>query len=59
VLEQNEQAIHAKVEQCLAQLTRGEGIPGNQLRARLAQRRLAHWRTTLVHEPFRVVPKLP
>ena len=31
----NKDAINAKIERGLAQLDRGEGIPGDQLRARL------------------------
>lgn len=32
---ENKNAIHEKIERGLAQLDRGEGIPGDQLRARL------------------------
>jgi antitoxin ParD1/3/4 len=35
-LEENKDAIRAKIERGLAQLDRGEGIPGEQLRERLA-----------------------
>lgn len=35
-LEENKDAINAKIERGLAQLDRGEGIPGEQLRKRLA-----------------------
>jgi len=35
-LEENKEAINAKIDRGLAQLDRGEGIPGDQLRARLA-----------------------
>ncbi len=35
-LQENKEAINAKIERGLAQLDRGEGIPGDQLRARLA-----------------------
>jgi antitoxin ParD1/3/4 len=34
-LQENKQAIDAKIERGLAQLDRGEGTPGDQLRARL------------------------
>jgi antitoxin ParD1/3/4 len=34
-LEENKDAINAKIERGLAQLDRGEGIPGEQLRERL------------------------
>ncbi len=34
-LQENKEAINAKIERGLAQLDRGEGIPGDQLRARL------------------------
>lgn len=35
-LQENREAISAKIERGLAQLDRGEGIPGNKLRERLA-----------------------
>jgi antitoxin ParD1/3/4 len=35
-LEENKDGINAKIERGLAQLDRGEGIPGEQLRERLA-----------------------
>ncbi len=35
-LQDNKEAINAKIERGLAQLDRGEGIPGDQLRTRLA-----------------------
>ena len=35
-LQKNNEAIQQKIERGLAQLDRGEGIPGDQLRARLA-----------------------
>ena len=35
-LQENKEAINAKIERGLAQLDRGEGIPGEQLRRRLA-----------------------
>ncbi len=35
-LQENKEAISAKIERGLAQLDRGEGIPGNELRSRLA-----------------------
>jgi antitoxin ParD1/3/4 len=35
-LQENKEAINAKIERGLAQLDRGEGIPGDQLRSRLA-----------------------
>jgi antitoxin ParD1/3/4 len=35
-LQENKEAISAKIDRGLAQLDRGEGIPGVQLRARLA-----------------------
>jgi antitoxin ParD1/3/4 len=35
-LQENKDAIQQKIERGLAQLDRGEGIPGDQLRARLA-----------------------
>jgi len=34
--QENKGAINAKIERGLAQLDRGEGIPGDQLRTRLA-----------------------
>jgi antitoxin ParD1/3/4 len=34
-LQENKEAIDAKIERGLAQLERGEGIPGNDLRKRL------------------------
>lgn len=34
-LKENKDAINAKIESGLAQLDRGEGIPGNELRGRL------------------------
>lgn len=34
-LQENKEAINAKIESGLAQLDRGEGIPGNELRGRL------------------------
>jgi antitoxin ParD1/3/4 len=42
-LQENKDAINAKIERGLAQLDRGEGIPGDQLRARLAADKTA-WR---------------
>ena len=35
-LQENKEAISAKIDHGLAQLDRGEGIPGDELRARLA-----------------------
>lgn len=35
-LQENKEAINAKIERGLAQLERGEGIAGDELRARLA-----------------------
>ncbi|MFY9844891.1 MAG: hypothetical protein WA718_21575 [Terriglobales bacterium] len=35
-LRENKDAINAKIERGLAQLERGEGIPGDELRKRLA-----------------------
>ncbi len=35
-LQENKDAINAKIERGLAQLDRGEGIPGDHLRTRLA-----------------------
>lgn len=35
-LQENKEAIHAKIERGLAQLDQGEGLPGDQLRNRLA-----------------------
>jgi antitoxin ParD1/3/4 len=35
-LQENKEAIGAKIERGLAQLGRGEGIPGDKLRTRLA-----------------------
>jgi antitoxin ParD1/3/4 len=35
-LQENKEAINAKIERGLAQLDRGEGIPGEDLRKRLA-----------------------
>jgi antitoxin ParD1/3/4 len=40
-LQENKDAIHAKIERGLAQLERGEGIPGDQVRARLEAERAA------------------
>jgi antitoxin ParD1/3/4 len=37
----NKDAIHEKIERGLAQLDRGEGIPGDQLRARLEADKVA------------------
>jgi len=34
-IHENKEAINAKIERGLAQLDRGEGIPGNELRGRL------------------------
>ena len=34
-LQENKEAINAKIERGLAQLDRGEGIPGDELRTRL------------------------
>jgi antitoxin ParD1/3/4 len=34
-LQENKEAINAKIERGLAQLDRGEGVPGDQLRGRL------------------------
>jgi antitoxin ParD1/3/4 len=38
---ENKEALNAKIERGLAQLDRGEGIPGDQLRARLEADRAA------------------
>ncbi len=38
---ENKDAIQQKIERGLAQLDRGEGIPGDQLRARMAADRAA------------------
>lgn len=38
---ENKEALNAKIERGLAQLERGEGIPGDQLRARLEADRAA------------------
>ena len=35
-LQENKDALNAKIERGLAQLDRGEGMPGDQLRTRLA-----------------------
>jgi antitoxin ParD1/3/4 len=35
-LQENKNALNAKIERGLAQLDRGEGLPGDQLRTRLA-----------------------
>jgi antitoxin ParD1/3/4 len=35
-LQENKEAVNAKIERGLAQLDRGEGIPGDQLRTRLS-----------------------
>jgi len=35
-LQENKEAINAKIDRGLAQLDRGEGMPGDQLRTRLA-----------------------
>lgn len=40
-LQENKEAINAKIERGLAQLDRGEGTPGDQLRARLADDKAA------------------
>ena len=40
-LPENKEAINAKIERGLAQLDRGEGIPGDQLRKRLEADRAA------------------
>jgi antitoxin ParD1/3/4 len=40
-LQENKTEINAKIERGLAQLDRGEGIPGDQLRKRLAAHRAA------------------
>lgn len=40
-LQENKDAINAKLARGLAQLDRGEGIPGEQLRARLADDKAA------------------
>ena len=34
-LQENKEAIHAKIDRALAQLDSGEGIPGDELRERL------------------------
>jgi Arc/MetJ-type ribon-helix-helix transcriptional regulator len=43
-LKENKEAINAKIERGLAQLDHGEGIPGDQLRKRLADDKAA-WLT--------------
>jgi len=40
-LQENKEAINAKIERGLAQLDRGEGVPGDELRTRLAADRAA------------------
>jgi Arc/MetJ-type ribon-helix-helix transcriptional regulator len=40
-LAQNEEAINQKIERGIAQLDRGEGISGEELRARLEERKAA------------------
>jgi antitoxin ParD1/3/4 len=40
-LHENKEAINEKIELAMAQLHRGEGIPGDQLRARLEERKAA------------------
>lgn len=40
-LQENKEAINAKIERGLAQLDRGEGVPGDQLRTRLADDKAA------------------
>jgi antitoxin ParD1/3/4 len=40
-LQENKDAINAKIEHGLAQLDRGEGIPGDKLRSRLADDKTA------------------
>jgi antitoxin ParD1/3/4 len=40
-LQENKDAINAKIERGLAQLDRGEGLPGDQLRTRLADDKAA------------------
>lgn len=41
-LQENKEAINAKIAQGLAQLDRGEGIPGEKLRGRLKADRAAY-----------------
>ncbi len=43
-LQENKEAINAKIERGLAQFDRGEGTPGDQLRTRLAADKAA-WLT--------------
>ncbi len=43
-LQENKEGINAKIGRGLAQLDRGEGIPGDQLRTRLAADRAARLR---------------
>jgi Arc/MetJ-type ribon-helix-helix transcriptional regulator len=40
-LQENKEAINAKIERGLTQLDRGEGVPGDQIRTRLAADRAA------------------
>jgi antitoxin ParD1/3/4 len=40
-LEQHKDAINEKIERAIGQLDRGEGIPGEELRARLDARKAA------------------
>jgi antitoxin ParD1/3/4 len=40
-LVENKEAVNAKIERGLAQLDRGQGIPGDQLRKRLAAHKAA------------------
>jgi antitoxin ParD1/3/4 len=40
-LQENKEAINAKIDRGLAQLDRGEGIPENELRTRLAAAKAA------------------
>ena len=40
-LQENKDAINAKIEHCLAQLDRGEGIRGDKLRKRLEADKVA------------------
>ena len=44
-LRENREAVHAKIARALAQLDRGEGIPGDVSRARLQEKKSGWLRT--------------
>src|SRR5882762_592728 len=49
-LKENKEAINAKIDRGLAQLDRGEGIPGDELRPRLAADKAAWLKDRPVRE---------